>query len=69
MTDTAVSATPAVPTALLVTIPEAARMLAVGRSTIYELIGSGSLATVHIGRCVRISVNELSDFVTRSREG
>jgi hypothetical protein len=28
-------------TPLLVTIPEAARLLAVGRSTLYEVIGSG----------------------------
>jgi excisionase family DNA binding protein len=49
---------------LLVTIPEAARVLAVGRSTLYELIGSGQLATVHIGRSVRIAVDELEAFVS-----
>ena len=52
-------------TPLLLTIPEAARALAVGRSTLYELIGSGQLATVHIGRSVRIAVGELEAFVSR----
>jgi excisionase family DNA binding protein len=56
--------------ALLVTIPEAARILAVGRSTVYELIGGGQLATVHIGRSVRVPVDELRRFVARrSPEG
>jgi excisionase family DNA binding protein len=56
--------------ALLVTIPDAARILAVGRSTIYELIGSSELATVHIGRSVRVPVDELRRFVAqRSLEG
>jgi excisionase family DNA binding protein len=50
---------------LLLTIPDAARVLAVGRSTLYELIGSGQLATVHIGRSVRISVEEVRAFVER----
>lgn len=35
---------------LLCSIPEAARALGVGRSKLYELIGEGRLATVHIGR-------------------
>jgi excisionase family DNA binding protein len=53
---------------LLLTIPDAARVLAIGRSTLYELIGSGQLATIHIGRSVRISVEELQAFVSaRSR--
>jgi excisionase family DNA binding protein len=54
-------------TPLLVTIPEAARLLAVGRSTLYELIGSGQLTTVHIGRSVRIAVDELEAFVSRRK--
>jgi excisionase family DNA binding protein len=63
-TQTDPSATP-----LLVTLPEAARLLAVGRSTLYELIGSGQIATVHIRRAVRIRVDDLRDFVARTREG
>jgi excisionase family DNA binding protein len=52
-------------TPLLVTIPDAARLLAVGRSTLYELIAGGELQTVHIGRAVRIPVGELREFVAR----
>jgi excisionase family DNA binding protein len=44
-------------------------MLAVGRSTLYELIGSGRLATVHIGRSVRIPISELESFVAGHRDG
>jgi excisionase family DNA binding protein len=51
------------PRALLVTIPEAAAVLAVGRTTIYELIWSGQLTPVHIGRCVRLAVAPLEQFV------
>ena len=35
---------------ILLTIPEAAVRLRIGRSTVYELISSGSLEVVHIGR-------------------
>ena len=50
---------------LLVTIADAAAILAVGRSSIYRLIGDGDIATIHIGRSVRISTVELEDFVQR----
>lgn len=36
--------------ALLLSIPEAARALSVGRSKVYELISTGALETVAIGR-------------------
>lgn len=35
---------------VLVSIPEAGRMLSVGRSTLYRLISDGQLETVKIGR-------------------
>lgn len=35
---------------LLISIPEAARALAIGRSKIYELMDAGALETVHVGR-------------------
>lgn len=50
---------------VLLTIPEAAAMLAVGRTTLYELIGAGQLRAVHIGRAVRIPVVEVHAFVER----
>jgi excisionase family DNA binding protein len=48
---------------LLVTIPEAAQMLAVGRSTIYQLIWTEQLTPIHIGRSVRLAVEQLEHFV------
>jgi excisionase family DNA binding protein len=48
---------------LLVTIPEAALVLAVGRSTIYHLIWTGQLTPIHIGRSVRLALEQLENFV------
>ena len=50
---------------LLVTPVEAARRLSVGRTTIYELMSSGELQSVNIGRCRRVPVSSLSSFVSR----
>ncbi|MGD0875693.1 MAG: helix-turn-helix domain-containing protein [Acidimicrobiales bacterium] len=50
---------------LLVTPEEAARRLSVGRTTIYELMASGELQSVSIGRCRRVPVTSLSLFVNR----
>ena len=48
---------------LLVTVVEAARVLAVGRTTVYALINAGELRVVHIGRAVRVPVEELRRYV------
>ena len=50
---------------LLVTPEEAARRLSVGRTTIYELMASGELQSVNIGRCRRVPVSSLSSFVSK----
>ena len=50
---------------LLVTPEEAARRLSVGRTTIYELMSSGELQSVNIGRCRRVPVSSLSSFVSK----
>jgi excisionase family DNA binding protein len=50
---------------LLVTPEEAARRLSVGRTTIYELMSSGELQSVNIGRCRRVPVSSLSLFVSK----
>jgi excisionase family DNA binding protein len=52
---------------LLLTIPQAAAVLSVGRTTVYELIGAGDLEAVHIGRSVRVPVADLHAFVARQR--
>jgi excisionase family DNA binding protein len=52
---------------LLVTIPQAAQLLAVGRSTIYELIWNHELEPIHIGRSVRLTIDDLEDYIQRKR--
>lgn len=48
---------------LLLTPEEAAGRLSVGRSKIYELIGTGRLRSVRIGASRRIPAAALLDFV------
>lgn len=48
---------------LLVDAKQAARLLGIGRTTLYELINAGAITPVHIGRCVRFPVAELERFV------
>jgi excisionase family DNA binding protein len=50
---------------LLLTIVEAARVLSIGRTTMYELVAAGEIDVVHIGRAVRVPVAELDVFVAR----
>jgi excisionase family DNA binding protein len=47
----------------LMRIEEAARYLAIGRSTMYELVAQGAVPTVHIGRAVRIPTEALKQLV------
>jgi excisionase family DNA binding protein len=39
------------------------RILSVSRSTVYELLRSGDLKAVRIGRVRRVSQNQLVDFI------
>lgn len=55
------------PAPLLLTISEAGRVLALGRTTMYELIGSGEIEVVHIGRAARIPLDSVERFVGRLR--
>lgn len=48
---------------LLVTVPDAARMLAIGRTSVYQLIWDGQLTPIRIGRNVRFAIAELERFV------
>ena len=54
---------------LLLTIVDAARVLSVGRTTMYELVGAGEIEVVHIGRSARVPVAALEQFVERRRAG
>jgi excisionase family DNA binding protein len=52
---------------VLLTVPEAARSLAIGRTLLYELIAAGRIEVVHIGRCTRVPVEAVYEFVARQR--
>jgi excisionase family DNA binding protein len=51
----------------LITIKQAARVLNLGRSTIYELIAAGQLEVVHIGRSARVPAQSVEALVARLR--
>jgi len=55
--------------ALLLPIPEVAAALGIGRTKIYELIATGQLEAVHIGRSCRVPADSLDIFVERLRAG
>ena len=42
-------------------------MLSVGRTSVYELIATGDLETVHIGRSMRIPADSVHAFVALRR--
>ena len=50
---------------LLVSVEEAAGLLGIGRTTLYELIRHGDVRPIRIGRCVRIPQRELEAYVDR----
>jgi len=58
---------------LLLTIPEAARVLGVSRSILYQLVQAGEVATIKIGRSRRVPILALEQYVsarlTHSMEG
>ncbi len=53
---------------LLLRPEEAAEVLSIGRSRLYELLGSGELDSVRIGTSRRVPAEELVRYVERLRE-
>ena len=51
--------------ALLLTPEEAAKILRLGRTTVFALMKAGELRPVHIGRSCRLSRAELERYVSR----
>jgi excisionase family DNA binding protein len=51
------------PARLLLTVLEAAEALGVSRSVVYELMDSGDLRNIKIGRSRRIPVTSLEEFI------
>ena len=61
----ATTRTPLVVRRLLVSVEEAAGLLGIGRTTLYELIRQGDVRPIRIGRCVRIPQRELEAYIDR----
>ena len=57
------------PRPLLVSATDAARVLAIGRTTLYEIVKSGDLTPIHIRRCVRFSMYEITQYVESLTRG
>lgn len=47
----------------LLTVPEVADVLRLGRTKIYELLASGSLRSVHVGSARRVLASDLQGFI------
>jgi excisionase family DNA binding protein len=58
-----------VQTAELLTVPEAARRLSLGRATTYQLVRRGELPSVRIGRAVRVPARALEQWVRQRTTG
>jgi len=52
---------------LLLKPQEAAQVLGIGRSLMYELIARGEIPSVRLGRCLRVSKESLQKWI-RERE-
>lgn len=52
---------------LLLRPEEAAAISGLGRSTIYELLRTGELPAVHVGRATRIPVRDLQGWIEQRR--
>ncbi|MDE1916426.1 MAG: helix-turn-helix domain-containing protein [Sphingomonadales bacterium] len=64
-TDARISAPATGPKPLTVRIPEAARMTGLGRTKLYDLIASGDIAVVKIGRATLITMASIEALLER----
>lgn len=48
-------------------VPQVAEFLQIGRSRAYELVGSGEIPSVRIGRSVRVNRKELERWLEEQR--
>ena len=53
---------------LLLSVPEVAKTLRLGRTKIYELIATEGLPVVRFGRAVRVSVKALEQWVEQREQ-
>ena len=58
----------AAPALDLLTVPQVMARLQLGRSAVYDLLRSGQLASITLGRARRIPAHALADYVQRHLE-
>ena len=56
------------PDPICVRVNDAARMIGVGRTKLYQLIAAGEVETVKLGKSTRITIASLHDLISRQRE-
>jgi excisionase family DNA binding protein len=54
---------------LLLTVEEAAQRLGIGRTVMYQLVSSGAVESVTLGRLRRVPRECLTDYVSMLRRG
>jgi excisionase family DNA binding protein len=54
---------------LLLRVPEAAQLLGIPRNPTYQLIVSGQVRVLHVGRAVRVPRQELARLIDGSEPG
>lgn len=65
MNATSATAAPVHIQPIAVRVPDACRMTGIGRSKLYELIESGDIAIVKVGRMTLIPVANLEEFIAK----
>mgnify|MGYP002780297856 CR=1 FL=1 len=58
---------PPSPDPICVKVTDAARMIGVGRTKLYELIASGEIEVIKLGKSTRITTASLRELVRRQR--
>lgn len=56
------------PEPLLLTIPQIAKALQISRGTAYNLVSTGQLPSIRIGRAKRVPRQELLQWIERQRQ-
>ncbi|WP_399922969.1 helix-turn-helix domain-containing protein [Streptomyces kanamyceticus] len=60
--------TEAAPSLDLLTVPQVMARLQLGRSAVYDLLRTGQLASITLGRARRIPTHALTDFIRTALE-
>ena len=62
----ALDAAPGVLQPLCVTIDEAAGLLSIGRTRVYQLVAAGEIEMIKIGKSSRVTTESLNSFLARA---